>query len=369
LTIAHDPGRYRLLYIDDDVALGRLIQRRLERRGFIVECATSGAEGIAKAEALPFDVIAIDHYMPGQDGLEAMESLLALPAPPPVVYVTGSDESRIAVAALKAGAADYVVKTASDDFIDLLASALAQAVAQVKLVRERDAATEALLATNERLEAIVARQAVLLREVNHRVANSLQLVSSLVHMQGNAVTDEASRSALRDTQARIGAIMQVHKRLYTSEDVEQVDIAEYLRGLVDELGQSLSAGGCRPILLEADSIKMSTDKAVALGVVVAELLQVRLCRGRVRRGAGPLSRQRRGRGRALRRGRRGRPAGRRPQGQGHRPRPDGHRRHGPQPRLGRRVRSRPYQGRPRHHAPDGVKRAERPPRKRRSPRF
>ena len=272
MSTPEEPGRCRLLYIDDDVGLCRLIQRRLERRGFSVACANSGAEGIAKAEAAPFDVIAIDHYMPGQDGLEAMQTLLALPDGPPIVYVTGSDESRIAVAALKAGAADYVVKTASDDFIDLLASALTQAVAQVKLTRERDAAAEALVATNERLEAIVARQTVLLREVNHRVANSLQLVSSLVHMQANAVADEASRSALRDTQARIGAIMQVHKRLYTSEDVEQVDIAEYLRGLVDELGQSLSAGGCRPILLEADPVKLSTDKAVALGVVVAELI-------------------------------------------------------------------------------------------------
>ncbi len=272
MNTPEDRGRYRLLYIDDDVGLCRLIQRRLERRGFSVACANSGAEGVAEAEARTFDVIAIDHYMPGQDGLEAMEALLALPDSPPVVYVTGSDESRIAVAALKAGAADYVVKTASDDFIDLLASALTQAVEQVKLTRERDAAAEALQATNERLEAIVARQAVLLREVNHRVANSLQLVSSLVHMQGNAVVDEASRAALRDTQARIGAIMQVHKRLYTSEDVEQVDIAEYLRGLIDELGQSLGAGGCRPILVEAEPIKLSTDKAVALGVVVAELI-------------------------------------------------------------------------------------------------
>ncbi len=272
MSTPDDPGRYRLLYIDDDVGLCRLIQRRLERRGFDVESANSGSEGVDKAQAGSFDVIAIDHYMPGQDGLEAMEALLALPDSPPVVYVTGSDESRIAVAALKAGAADYVVKTASEDFIDLLASALTQAVAQVKLTHERDAAAEALLATNERLEAIVARQAVLLREVNHRVANSLQLVSSLVHMQVNVVADEASRAALRDTQARIGAIMQVHKRLYTSEDVEQVDIADYLHGLIDELSQSLSAGACRPILVEAEPIKLSTDKAVALGVVVAELI-------------------------------------------------------------------------------------------------
>jgi two-component sensor histidine kinase/CheY-like chemotaxis protein len=272
LTPPQDTGTPTLLYIDDDEGICRLVQRGLERRGYRVTCAFSGADGLARAASQPFDLIAIDHYMPGQDGLETMGQLLALPNPPPVVYVTGSDESRIAVAALKAGAADYVVKTASDDFLDLIAAALAQALDQVKLIRERDAANAALRDTNSQLEAIVARQAVLIREVNHRVANSLQLVSSLVHMQANAAGDEASKAALRDTQARIGAIMQVHRRLYTSDDVEQVDLAEYLSGLVSELSQSLGAGAGRPIRLSADPLVVSTDKAVAIGVIVAELV-------------------------------------------------------------------------------------------------
>ena len=219
-----------------------------------------------------FDVVAIDHYMPGKDGLTTMGEILALPNAPPVVYVTGSDESRIAAAALKEGAADYVVKSASDDFLDLLTSALEQAVSQVKLRRERDAAAEALRTANERLEAIVQRQTVLLREVNHRVANSLQLVSSLVHMQASAVRDDGARFALHDTQARIGAIMQIHRRLYTSEDVESVDMKEYLEGLVAELGQSLHELGARHITLHADPVRLKTDRAVSVGVVVAELV-------------------------------------------------------------------------------------------------
>ena len=225
------------------------------------------------AQAQPFDVIAMDHYMPGQDGLTTLEQLGTGPEAPPVVYVTGSDESRIAVAALKAGAADYVVKTGSEDFMDLLNNAVAQALQQVRLRRARDAAEQALLAANARLESIVERQAVLLREVNHRVANSLQLVSSLVHMQASAVKDEAAREALRDTQARINAIMQIHRRLYTSEDVERVDMNEYLRGLVAELEQSLprvEAG--RPIRLDTGPVELATDKAVSLGVVVTELV-------------------------------------------------------------------------------------------------
>ena len=167
---------------------------------------------------------------------------------------------------------DYVVKTGSDDFLDLLTSALRQAEEQVRLRKERDAAHEALRAANARLEAIVEHQAVLLREVNHRVANSLQLVSSLVHMQLSAVKGGPAADALRDTQARIDAIMQVHRRLYTSEDVQSVDMQGYLEGLVSELSQSVAADGRPTLTLQAAPIRLPTDAAVSLGVVVAELV-------------------------------------------------------------------------------------------------
>ena len=268
------PRRSRLLYIDDDAGLCRLMARAMERRGFEVTTAPDGPQGVSLAAAGGYDAVAVDHYMPGQDGLATLEQLRALPAPPPVVYVTGSDESRLAVAALKAGAVDYVVKSTAEDFQDLLASALEQAIRQVRLRRERDAAERALGEANARLEAIVARQEVLLREVNHRVANSLQLIASLVHLQAGALEDASAKAALADTQARIAAVMQVHRRLYTSDDVQNVDMAEYLKGLIAELQQSLpaAAGGEHPIRLSAEPIRLNPDKAVSLGVMVAELV-------------------------------------------------------------------------------------------------
>jgi two-component sensor histidine kinase len=266
------PERPRLLYIDDDAGLCRLIKRGLERRNFTVETTTDPREGVRLA-ADGFDVVAVDHYMPEQDGLATLDQIRILPSAPPVVYVTGSDESRLAVAALKAGAADYVVKSTADDFQDLLASALNQAIEQVRLRRERDAAEQALADANARLEAIVARQNVLIREVNHRVANSLQLIASLVHLQAGALEDEAAKTALHDTQARIAAVMQVHRRLYTSDDVQNVEMDEYLKGLIAELQQSLAASGAQhPIRLSAEAIQLNPDKAVSLGVVVAELV-------------------------------------------------------------------------------------------------
>jgi two-component sensor histidine kinase len=218
------------------------------------------------AASQPFDLIAVDHYMPGMDGLETLERLAALPVMPPVVYVTGSDEGRIAVAALKAGAADYVVKTIGDDFFDLLAASFEQVLDRSRLAREKARAEEDLRASNARLEA-------LLGEVNHRVANSLQLVSAMVRLQAGALADPIARAALDDTQRRIGAIAQVHRRLYSANDVESVDMRDYLGSLVAELAETLSSDTAPHALrVAAEPIRLPTDKAVSLGVIVTELV-------------------------------------------------------------------------------------------------
>jgi len=255
-----------ILYIDDDEGLRRLVQRALTRRGFTVSLAASGGEGVEMVRGGGYDLVAIDHYMPGQDGLTTLNLLHALPNCPPVVYVTGSDETRIAVAALKAGAADYVVKAVGDDFFDLLASSFHQALEKVRLRSAKEVAEEELRASNARLEA-------LLGEVNHRVSNSLQLVSAFVHMQASVLSDTVAKGALLETQQRIQAIAQVHRRLYSSGDVEFVSMDDYLRALIVELEQTWSTPmSPRRMLLIAEPIKLKTDRAVSLGVIVNELV-------------------------------------------------------------------------------------------------
>lgn len=255
-----------ILYIDDDEGLRRLTSRALERRGYDVVTAAGCDEGVAAARARAFDLIAVDHYMPGKDGMQTLEELRRLDPAPPVIYVTGSDESRLAVAALKAGAMDYVVKTADAGYFDLLGEAISQALATVKLRREHAHSEEQLRQTNARLQS-------LLQEVNHRVANSLQLVSALVGMQARLVTDEAASNALADTERRVAAIAQVHKRLYTSDSVETVEMSDYLGSLVAELGETWSTPVApRSITLRAERLHLATDRAVALGVVVNELV-------------------------------------------------------------------------------------------------
>jgi len=132
--------------------------------------------------------------------------------------------------------------------------------------------TEELLRANDEIAVARDRAESLLREVNHRVGNSLQLVSSMISLQSKAISDKTTRDALRAAQARIEAVAQVHRRLYTSQQVGIVALDDYLQGLIDELRQSLPVGFHKLIELKADPLEAETDQAVSLGVIAAELI-------------------------------------------------------------------------------------------------
>jgi len=268
---SNGPGA-RVLYIDDDPGIARLVQRHLERCGFAVTLAPNGDDGVSLAAAHVFDAIVLDHYMPGRDGLDVLSALRLMPLMPPVIFVTGAEEPRIAVTALKSGAADYVVKDVHGTFMELLAASLAQEITRARLQREKEAAERELRESRDRLEALAAQQAVLLREMNHRVANSLQLIVSLIELQARKLPDQAARALLRQAADRVEAVALVHRRLYTGNDVAFVDMDSYLAGLVEELARAAHGGEHRRVEVQAIAVKLETDRAVSLGLVVNELV-------------------------------------------------------------------------------------------------
>eukprot|EP00611_Tribonema_gayanum_P015243 TRINITY_DN27071_c0_g1_i1.p1 TRINITY_DN27071_c0_g1~~TRINITY_DN27071_c0_g1_i1.p1 ORF type:complete len:363 (-),score=39.83 TRINITY_DN27071_c0_g1_i1:3-938(-) len=124
--------------------------------------------------------------------------------------------------------------------------------------------------THELAEART-RAEVLLAEVNHRVANSLTMVASMVGMQARAATDGETRAMLADTQARINAVAVVHKQLYTTGDVKTVALAEFLPNLLAQVEGSLKVQGLAAILHnDIASEELETDRAISLGIIVTE---------------------------------------------------------------------------------------------------
>ena len=257
----------QVLYIDDDEGLGRLAERALKPHGIQVRHVRSGQEGIALLKVQRFHVVALDHDLGSESGLSVLADMKSLPDPPPVIYVTGSDDARVAVAALKSGAVDYVWKDVQGHYRELLARSISSAIEQERIKKDKALAEAEALLGRERAE-------MLLREVNHRVANSLALVASFAGLQAKLLNDEKAKRALAEMQGRIAAIAGIHRRLYTSPDVRFVEVDAYLQSLASELRVALDDRVRKhSIVLDVQSgLRVPTDTAVSVGVLVTELV-------------------------------------------------------------------------------------------------
>ncbi len=260
-----------VLYADDEPGLRRLVERGLSAQGIRVVAVENGRAAVECLKQEEFDVVALDHFMPELDGLEALKIIQEMPNHPPVIIVTGAEDSTIAVSALKAGAFDYVLKDTSGHFVPLLLAAMTTAAEAMRLRRAKETAEAELREQRDRFERLAVEREMLLREVNHRVGNSLQLIAAFLQLQAGGASSAPVKAALTDATRRVMAVAQVHKRLYTSNDVQSVSIDQYLSALVDDLSKTDNSE-TSPLSLEAEALELDPDRAVAIGVIVNELV-------------------------------------------------------------------------------------------------
>lgn len=139
--------------------------------------------------------------------------------------------------------------------------------ASLRELNERKALEEARRA----LEESGRKKDLLIKEVDHRIKNSLQIVSSLLHMQAN--TAGAAAGQFHDAAARVAAIAAVHQHLHMSDDVGTVALDQYLVDLCREIAAaSSSADQAWTIAVDVDPLVIRTDVAVPLGLIVNELV-------------------------------------------------------------------------------------------------
>lgn len=260
-----------ILYIDDDPGICLLVAKELARHDIDTTVAYSGTEGLRLAAENAFQVVGLDHFMPGENGLEVLLGLTSLPHAPSVIYVTGSEDINIAVAALKAGASDFVVKDVQGSFLTLLRKAIGIAIRQAELRYAKEQAEMEIRAANERLEKLAAKQSILLHEMNHRIGNSLQLITSMIRLQSSSTQDDHAKDVLRQAAERVIAVAQVHQRLYTSEDIQHVQMRPYLTKLLEDQQMAAHDRGCN-LSVDIEDIKLATDRAISVGIIVTELV-------------------------------------------------------------------------------------------------
>ena len=132
-----------------------------------------------------------------------------------------------------------------------------------RVVRER---------TEEALVASLREKEALLKEVHHRVKNNLQVIASLLRLEGRRIDHDITKSVLTEMQGRIQSMALLHETLYRSGNFATIDLASYLSQLVNQLFRSLGGQpGAVRLILDLAPVQLDIDQAIPCGLIVNEL--------------------------------------------------------------------------------------------------
>jgi two-component sensor histidine kinase len=150
-----------------------------------------------------------------------------------------------------------------DEFVEEDLAFLQGAASLLGMAIERD--------RHERsLKAALERHQFLLREMSHRVKNSLAIVASMIRLQASEVGDATLTQYLNEASHRITAVAKAHDRLYQCADIERLDVGKYIEGVCDDLNECVSQ--CHIGTQAQPGIEIATDRAISTALVVNELI-------------------------------------------------------------------------------------------------
>ena len=124
----------------------------------------------------------------------------------------------------------------------------------------------------KQLRSSLKEKEILLQEVNHRVKNNLQVISSLLRVQARSIEDQKVRQLFKESQSRVETMSLIHERLYKSEDLAQIDFATYIGELARNLVQSYEIGSNVTVELDVDGIFLELERAIPCGLIINELV-------------------------------------------------------------------------------------------------
>ena len=128
-----------------------------------------------------------------------------------------------------------------------------------------------LKALNKQLSQELERSNVLMREVDHRVKNSLAMIAGILRIQSRRAVDDATRGELEQAAARVATVGRVHERLQLGEDTTSVRLHEYLPAIAEDVSAALSESGIA-VCTDIAEQRLDSDRAIALGLITSELL-------------------------------------------------------------------------------------------------
>ena len=125
----------------------------------------------------------------------------------------------------------------------------------------------------KQIETSLKEKDILLKEIHHRVKNNLQIIISLLNLQSGYIKDEVTLKAVKDGQSRVRSMALVHEKFYQSDELSEIDFADYIEKLCHYLYQSYGDKTDRvDVQIKGDVIRLDMDTAMPCGLLVNEIV-------------------------------------------------------------------------------------------------
>lgn len=261
-----------ILIVDDTPENLELLAGMLRQNGYRVRPALNGRLALQSAVNAPPDLILLDISMPDMDGYEVCSCLKGNDRlrNVPVIFISAFNETLDKLKAFSCGGIDYITKPFQHEEVLARVNIHLQLTHVEGLKREISERKQ----VEEKLLQSLHEKETLIRELYHRTKNTLQLIISMLMLQGNDYPDsEELREVVKNTEYRIRAISLVHQMLYKSQDLSHISINEYIHNLTDLVFQSYNVRGDRISLhIDVQDRFILLDTAIPLGLILNELV-------------------------------------------------------------------------------------------------
>jgi two-component sensor histidine kinase len=279
-----------ILLVDDQSAKLLSYEAILQGLGENLIKAGSAREALKHLLKTDIAIVLTDVCMPELDGFELAGMIRDHPRfqQTAIIFISAvalTDPDR--VKGYSYGGVDYLLVPVVPEllrakvraFADLFRKTRQLELVNAQLERRVEERTAELTRANADLsrmvdekEAALRRAQLMAKEIDHRVMNSLQLVSGLLNMQSRGMGSSEAAEQLALASHRVTAISQVHRHIYQSDGVDKVNCKGYLERLCAELFRTLRSGESDAIVVVSDDVELPTEQIIPLGLIVNELV-------------------------------------------------------------------------------------------------
>ena len=244
----------RILIVEDEPIILKILNEVLKIR-YDVQFAISGEQALAVVGSSEPELILLDIGLPGIDGYEVCRLLRDNPATRdiPVIFLTRHDERKAILRGFEVGGKDYVLKDAG------VMELIARIDTHLQMRRQQVA-----------LESALEQNRVLLREINHRVKNNLNVVCSLLNLQANQVKDPRDAELFAEARNRVSVMVDIHEALYRSTTLCRITAGEFFTTIANKLIRAYDRRDIH-VQVECGELSLGMDELIPCGLIINEL--------------------------------------------------------------------------------------------------